>query len=112
MLVMQSDFGHLEPRHRHRPARPAHAQARLHDARRARPASSASAACAARPAAGIAGWRASRCGTRRLLAAQLEVAGRLATQATIVAGSRIERDQATGRSSSSITLQLALKTAR
>lgn len=49
---------------------------------------------------------------RRLLAAQLEVAARLATQATIVAGSRIERDQATGRSSRSITLQLALKTAR
>jgi hypothetical protein len=49
---------------------------------------------------------------QRLLAARLELAARLATQATLVAGTRIERDQRTGRLSRSVIFQLALKTAR
>jgi hypothetical protein len=49
---------------------------------------------------------------QRLIAGRLELAARLASQATIVAGGRIERDQLTGRQTPAVTLQLALKTAR
>lgn len=49
---------------------------------------------------------------QRLIAGRLELAARLASQATIVAGGRLERDQLTGRQTRAVTLQLALKTAR
>jgi hypothetical protein len=49
---------------------------------------------------------------QRLIAGRLELAARLASQATIVAGGRLERDQLTGRQTPAVTLQLALKTAR
>jgi hypothetical protein len=49
---------------------------------------------------------------QRLLAGRIEIAARLATQATVVVGAQLERNQLTGRSAHSLTLQLAVKTAR
>lgn len=46
----------------------------------------------------------------RLTAGKLEVAARLASVATIGAGARLQRDMITGRLSTSLMLQLALKT--
>jgi hypothetical protein len=46
----------------------------------------------------------------RLMAGKLEVATRLASQATIVASTRVERNMSTGRLSRTVSLQLALKT--
>jgi hypothetical protein len=48
----------------------------------------------------------------RALAAKLELTARLAPQATVGVSSRVQRDQITGRVSTLITLQVALKTAR
>jgi hypothetical protein len=47
---------------------------------------------------------------QRLLAGKVEVAARLASQATIVASTRVERNMTTGRLTKSVGLQLALKT--
>ena len=47
---------------------------------------------------------------QHLAAGKLEVAARLASQATVLANTRIERDLATGRMSRSVGLQIALKT--
>jgi hypothetical protein len=49
---------------------------------------------------------------QRLLAGRLELAARLAPQATIVVGGRLERDQLTGRLARGVAVQLAVKTAR
>ena len=47
---------------------------------------------------------------QRLNAGKLEIAARLASQATLSVGARLERDQLTGRISKSLLLQAALKT--
>jgi hypothetical protein len=47
---------------------------------------------------------------QRLHAGKLEIAARLASQATLSVGARLERDQLTGRVSKSLLLQAALKT--
>jgi hypothetical protein len=48
----------------------------------------------------------------RALAGKLDLTARLAPQATIGVNTRVQRDQITGRLSTSVTLQVALKTAR
>jgi hypothetical protein len=48
----------------------------------------------------------------RTVAGKFEVAARLAPQASVSVGARTQRDQITGRMTTSVTLQAALKTAR